>query len=131
MSKPAPRSVTNVKPSIKALKALNLYLEEMRLYREQRNRPNNPLYYVCKLAEEAGEVAEAAVALDGSRRKIKKFKEEGKTPLEAFKEELADILNVAFLAAEQRDINPEDLLLRAAEKMEEKRIGAGGGKSGE
>jgi NTP pyrophosphatase (non-canonical NTP hydrolase) len=102
----------------------------MRLYRENRNRPNNPLYYVCKLAEEVGEVSEAAVALEGSRRKLKKFQAEGRTPLSAFTEELADVINVAMLAAEQRDISPEALLIRAAEKMKEKRIGSGGGTSG-
>lgn len=125
-----PRSVTKVKPSVAAMKALNSYLEEMRLYREQRNRPNNPLYYVCKLAEEVGEVSEAAVALDGSRRKIKKLQAAGRTPLDAFIEELADVVNVAMLAAEQKDVTPEAILEKAAQKMKEKREGSGGGTSG-
>jgi NTP pyrophosphatase (non-canonical NTP hydrolase) len=116
-----PRSVTNVKPSVDALKALTNYLEEMRLYREQRNRPTNRLYYIAKMAEEVREAAEAAVALEGSRRKIAKLKAEGVEPIDRLKEELADVVNTAMLCAEWHGINPEELLARGTEKMAAKR----------
>lgn len=117
-----PRSLTKVKPSIAELSAYTAYLTEMKAYREERNRPNNKLYYICKMAEEVGEASEAAVALDGSRRKIAKLKAQGTTPLGRLREELADVVNTAFLAAEQHGITPEELLRTGADKMSAKRV---------
>jgi NTP pyrophosphatase (non-canonical NTP hydrolase) len=125
-----PRSITKVKPTVDEMKAYVDYLSEMRAYREERNRPNNKLYYVAKLAEEVGEVSEAAVALEGSRRKLAKFKAEGVTPLEKITEELADVINTAFLCAEQHGITPGELLRKGVEKMELKRLKNNGGTSG-
>jgi NTP pyrophosphatase (non-canonical NTP hydrolase) len=116
-----PRTVTKVKPSVDGLTAFIDYLTEMEAYRTERNRPNNKLYYIAKMAEEVGEASEAAVALDGSRRKIAKLKAEGTTPLDRLKEELADVVNTAFLCAEQHGIMPEDLLRKGADKMAAKR----------
>lgn len=125
-----PRTVTKIQPTVDELKAYVDYLTEMQAYRSERNRPANKLYYIVKMAEEVGEAGEAAVALDGSRRKIAKLKAEGVTPLERLKEELADVVNTAFLAAEQHGITPEQLLRQGADKMAAKRNKNNGGTSG-
>lgn len=116
-----PRTITQVKPSVAGLTAFIDYLTEMEAYRSERNRPNNKLYYIAKMAEEVGEASEAAVALEGSRRKIAKLKAEGTTPLDRLREELADVVNTAFLCAEQHGIMPEELLRKGADKMAAKR----------
>jgi NTP pyrophosphatase (non-canonical NTP hydrolase) len=123
-----PRSQTNVRPSVNELAAYAAYLGEIKAYREGRNRPSNKLYYICKMAEEVGEASEAAVALDGSRRKIAKLKAEGTTPLDRLREELADVINTAVLAAEQHGITPEQLLRTGTEKMAKKRNGGTSGR---
>jgi len=121
----APRSVTKVKASVDALKALTDYLEEMRLYRENRNRPNNELHYLCQLTEELGQASEAAVAIGGSTAKLKKFKAEGVNPKERLTDSLAGLINSALLCAEQNGIVPEDILRRGTERMNKKRNGNG------
>ena len=119
----APRSVTKVKPSIDALKALTDYLEEMRLYRENRNRPNNELHYLCQLTEELGQASEAAVAIGGNTAKLKKFKLVGVNPSTRLRESIAGLINSALLCAEQHDIVPEEILREATARLSKKRNG--------
>ena len=100
------------------------YVEELKRYRTNRSRPKNKLYYPTKLAEEAGEVAEVAVALDGSRRKIKKLG--GKALLKTrLADELGDVYNVIMLIAEQHDLNPADVIRSATSKLYKKRNRSG------
>lgn len=97
------------------------YLSELSVYRENRHRPKNNLYYMTKLAEESGELAEAILAYEGSRRKIKKLATQGVTPRERMIEELGDIVNVAFLIAEQFDIPISEVLKVGSEKLSNRR----------
>lgn len=97
------------------------YASELQEYRANRNRPNNKLYYALKLSEEAGEVAEVCLALEGSRRKIAKLG--GKASArEALVEELGDTLNVVMLLAEHHDLNMAEILESGRNKLEVKRI---------
>jgi len=81
---------------------------------------------MVKLSEETGELAEAILAFEGSRRKIKKLAEAGVTPIERIQEELGDIVNVAFLLAEQFDIPLSVLLDTGSQKLKNKRLKIGG-----
>lgn len=110
----------NFKKHINAMTSVVGYVAEFDKYRETRNRPKNKLYYPLKLAEEAGEVAEVAVALEGSRRKIKKLG--GAAALkDSLVSELGDCLNVLMLIAEQRDIEPSQVIKAATLKLYKKR----------
>ena len=121
-------SIKNVafKPNLeeKTKSALHMatYIDELETYRKNRHRPKNPLYYVAKLAEEIGELAEAALADEGSRRKVAKLKAAGVTPRERLVEELGDVINVAFLLAEQYDIPLSTLLDTGSAKLKAKRL---------
>jgi NTP pyrophosphatase (non-canonical NTP hydrolase) len=116
-------SDSNAQETMEAALALAGFCSELQEYRASRNRPNNALYYTAKLAEEAGEVAEAAVAMEGSRRKVKKLKERGETPRQALVNELGDVFNVVFLLAEQKDINVTEIIKAGRRKLYKKRTG--------
>jgi len=98
------------------------YVDELAIYRSNRHRPKNPLYYVAKLSEEAGELAEAALADAGSKRKVDKLKSQGVTPKQRLIEEISDVINVAFLLAEQYDIPLSTILDTGSEKLKQKRL---------
>ncbi len=120
-----PRNVAfqpNLEEKTKTALHMATYIEELDTYRKNRHRPNNNLYYVAKLTEEAGELAEAVLAFEGSRRKIKKLAAEGVTPIERIVEELGDVVNVAFLLAEQFDIPLSVLLDTGSRKLKAKRL---------
>ena len=72
--------VPNLEEKTKTALHMATYIDELELYRKNRHRPKNPLYYITKLAEELGELAESALANEGSRRKINKFNSSGLTP---------------------------------------------------
>lgn len=105
---------------VDAITSIVGYVTELKTYRSERNRPNNKLYYPLKLAEEAGEVAEVAVALEGSRRKLKKLGGRVGARM-ALVEELGDVLNIVFLIAEQQGIEVSDVVSAAENKLRRKR----------
>ena len=110
--------------NINAMTASIGYVQELKKYREKRNRPKNKLYYPLKLSEETGEVAEVAVALEGSKRKIKKL---GGAPLlkTRLADELADVFNLVMLIAEQHNLAPADVIKSATSKLYKKRNRSG------
>ena len=112
----------NLEEKTKTALHMATYIEELAVYRKNRHRPKNNLYYMAKLAEETGELAEAVLAFEGSRRKIKKLAAQGVTPYERIVEELADVVNVAFLYAEQFDIPLSILLDAGSKKLKHKRL---------
>lgn len=112
----------NLEEKMKTALHMATYIDELETYRKNRHRPNNPLYYIAKLAEELGELAEAALADEGSRRKIAKLKAAGVTPRQRLIEELGDVVNVAFLLAEQYDIPLSILLDTGSAKLKQKRL---------
>lgn len=116
----------NLEEKTKTAVHMATYVDELELYRKNRHRPKNNMYYGLKLTEESGELAEAVLAYEGSRRKVKKLKDAGVTPLERIKEELSDVVNVAFLYAEQFDIPLSSLLDAGSAKLKEKRLKVGG-----
>ena len=119
-----PRNVPfqpNLEEKTKTALHMATYVEELALYRANRHRPKNNLYYMAKLNEEAGELAEAVLAYEGSRRKIKKLADAGVTPSERIQEELGDVLNVVFLLAEQFDIPLSELLDTGSQKLKLRR----------
>lgn len=123
-----PRNVPfqpNLEEKSKTAHSMAVYLEELSIYRENRHRPKNNLHYVAKLAEEVGELAEAVIANEGSRRKIKKLALQGSTPRERMVEELGDVVNVAFLLAEQFDIPLSEVLAAGSAKLTSKRVNRG------
>ena len=99
--------------STSLLESVDMIVKEI----NRRPKAENNLYFIAKLQEEAGELAEAALALEGSKRKIKKLWDAGTTPSERFLEELSDVLNVVFLFAHQRNISLDKLFYTASEKM--------------
>lgn len=120
----------NLEEKTKSALHMATYIDELEQYRKNRHRPTNPLYYVTKLAEEVGELAEAALADQGSRRKVAKLKAAGATPRQCLVEELGDVVNVAFLLAEQYDIPLSTLLDTGSEKLKQKRLKIGGRANG-
>ena len=114
--------VPNLEEKTKTALHMATYIDELELYRKNRHRPKNPLYYIAKLTEELGELAESALANEGSRRKINKFKSSGLTPRDKLIEELGDVVNVAFLLAEQYNIPLSVLLDTGSIKLNEKRL---------
>lgn len=129
MQKVKPRNVPftpNLEEKTKTALHMATFVDELENYRKNRHRPNNKLYYMVKLSEETGELAEAILAFEGSRRKIKKLAEAGVTPIERIQEELGDIVNVAFLLAEQFDIPLSVLLDTGSQKLKNKRLKIGG-----
>jgi len=81
-----------------------------------------------KLAEEAGEVAEAVIAFAGaSKNKIRKLLRKGQTPRDAVKEELGDVivvcLNIATLCNIEHDDLFESAAIKAKRRTEEIRQG--------
>ena len=123
--KPQLRNVAfqpNLEEKCKTATHMATYIDELETYRKNRHRPKNNMYYGLKLTEECGELAEAVLAFEGSSRKIKKLKAQGVTPLERIKEELADVVNVAFLYAEQFDIPLSELLDNGSKKLRMKRL---------
>ena len=123
-----PRNVPfqpNLEEKTKTAHFMAAYIEELSVYRENRHRPKNNLYYVAKLAEETGELAEAIIANEGSRRKIKKLAAEGATPRQRMLEELGDVVNVAFLLAEQFDLPLSEVLQAGSTKLTNKRLNRG------
>jgi NTP pyrophosphatase (non-canonical NTP hydrolase) len=116
----------NLEEKTKTALHMATFVDELELYRKNRHRPKNNMYYGLKLTEECGELAEAVLAFEGSRRKIKKLAEQGVTPQERIFEELADIVNVAFLYAEQFDIPLSELLDQGSKKLREKRLNIAG-----
>ena len=120
-----PRNVPfhpNLEEKTKTALHMATYIEELDTYRKNRHRPKNNLYYAVKLGEESGELAEAVLAFEGSRRKVNKLADAGVTPLERIKEELGDIVNVAFLLAEQFDIPLSVVLDTGSKKLKAKRL---------
>jgi len=120
-----PRNVPfapNLEEKTKTALHMATYIEELDTYRKNRHRPKNNLYYIAKLSEETGELAEAVLAYEGSRRKIKKLAAQGHTPIDRIKEELGDVVNVAFLLAEQFDIPLSVLLDTGSQKLKAKRL---------
>lgn len=105
---------------VNAMTAVVGYVAELDKYRGNRNRPNNKLYYPLKLAEECGEVAEVAVALEGSRRKLKKLGGVNAAKL-SLEEELGDVFNLVFLIAEQHSLDPNQVIKAATRKLYAKR----------
>ena len=123
--KPQPRNVSfqpNLEEKCKTATHMASYIDELETYRKNRHRPKNNMYYGLKLTEECGELAEAVLAYEGSARKIKKLRAEGVTPLERITEELADVVNVAFLYAEQFDIPLSVILDNGITKLRNKRL---------
>ena len=114
--------VPNLEEKTKTALHMATYIDELELYTKNRNRPKNPLYYITKLTEELGELAESALANEGSRRKVSKFKNIGLTPRDKLIEELGDVVNVAFLLAEQYNIPLSVLLDTGSIKLKEKRL---------
>lgn len=112
----------NLEEKTKTALHMASYIDELEVYRKNRYRPKNPLYYVAKLSEEVGELAEAALADEGSRRKVAKLKAAGVTPRQRLIEELGDVVNVAFLLAEQYDIPLSQLLDTGCAKLKSKRL---------
>lgn len=129
MPKTVPPRNVPFKPNLEELSktahSMADYLTELGTYRENRHRPKNNLYYVAKLAEETGELAEAILASEGSRRKIKKLAKAGATPRQRMVEELGDVVNVAFLLAEQFDIPLSEVLAAGSAKLTAKRVNRG------
>jgi len=124
-TKTKPRNVPfhpNLEEKTKTALHMATYVDELENYRKNRHRPKNNLYYMAKLNEEAGELAEAVLAFEGSRRKIKKLAAQGVTPIERIEEELGDVINVAFLLAEQFDIPLSRLLDTGSQKLRNKRL---------
>lgn len=133
LKKPVIRNVPfvpNLEEKCKTAEHMATYIDELETYRKNRHRPKNNMYYGLKLTEECGELAEAVLAYEGSQRKIKKLRVAGVTPLERIKEELADVVNVAFLYAEQFDIPLSELLDIGSTKLAFKRSKIGGRSSG-
>lgn len=96
------------------------YAAELEQYRANRSRPKNKLYYALKLAEEAGELGEVAIAIDGNRRKIKKLG--GVANLRTvLLEELGDCYNQVMLFAEQNNVSVSQVIDAAARKLHAKR----------
>lgn len=129
MTKAKPRDipfVPNLEEKTKTAVHMATYIDELETYRKNRHRPKNRLYYMAKLNEESGELAEAILAFEGSRRKIKKLAESGVTPIERICEELGDVINVAFLLAEQFDIPLSKLLDTGSQKLKKRRLKIGG-----
>lgn len=125
----SPRNVPfqpNLEEKTKTALHMATYVDELVVYRKNRHRPKNNMYYGLKLAEECGELSEAVLAFEGSRRKILKLRKVGDTPRERIIEELADVVNVAFLYAEQFDIPLSQLLDQGSKKLKEKRLKIGG-----
>jgi NTP pyrophosphatase (non-canonical NTP hydrolase) len=126
--KTQPRNVPfqpNLEENYKTAHFMADYLTELAHYRENRHRPKNNLYYVAKLGEEVGELSEAVLASEGSRRKVKKLAAAGVTPRQRMVEELGDVVNVAFLLAEQFDIPLSEVLQAGSEKLTAKRVNRG------
>jgi len=115
----------NLEEKTKTALHMATYVDELEKYRSNRHRPKNNLYYVAKLGEETGELAEAILAFEGSRRKIKKLAAAGVTPIERIQEELGDVINVAFLLAEQFNIPLSVLLDTGSQKLKNKRLKIG------
>lgn len=123
--KPVVRNVAfqpNLEEKCKTAEHMATYIDELETYRKNRHRPKNNMYYGVKLAEECGELAEAVLAYEGSTRKIKKLKSQGVTPLQRITEELGDVVNVAFLLAEQFDIPLSTILDTGSTKLRNKRL---------
>lgn len=87
-----------------------------------QSMPHNPMYFLAKLAEETGEVAEAVIANLGSVKKQNKIKAKGSTPEEELVLELGDVLNVIFLLGYTFGIKPNRIISAAVHKMRAKRI---------
>lgn len=74
-------------------------------------------YYLIKLMEECGEVAEAYVAHSfGSKKKIKKIAQKGQAPRDALVEEIADVIFVCKLIALNQGISQEEIALSIINK---------------
>jgi len=112
----------NLEEKTKTALHMATYIDELETYRKNRHRPNNKLYYMTKLSEEVGELSEAILAQQGSRRKVKKLRDAGVSPLGRMTEELGDVINVAFLMAEQFDIPLSTLLDTGSKKLRAKRL---------
>ena len=78
---------------------------------------------MTKLAEETGEVAEAMAAFWGSKTKIAKFEQEGKTVNGALKEEIGDCIVVLFNLATACNITHEELFEAMTKKVNERAAG--------
>ena len=129
MAKPKLKNVPfvpNLEEKTKTALHMATYVDELETYRKNRHRPKNTLYYMAKLNEESGELAEAILAFEGSRRKVKKLAEAGDTPIERIRKELGDVVNVTFLLAEQFDIPLSELLDTGSQKLKNKRLKIGG-----
>ena len=83
-------------------------------------QPKSILKCTVKLGEEAGEVAEAVLACQGSSRKARKIAETGQTPLERLEEELSDVIIVALNIAHTKQIDLEHMFEAATKKMRHK-----------
>jgi NTP pyrophosphatase (non-canonical NTP hydrolase) len=85
-------------------------------YNKKWMRSDAP-FYVMKLSEECGEVAEAAIAALGSTSKIDKLNKKGISPGEALEEELGDVLNVIITIGTSFGITPEQIINAAGDKI--------------
>ena len=112
----------NLEEKTKTAQHMATYIDELEVYRKNRHRPKNNMYYGLKMAEECGELSEAILAFEGSSRKLKKLRAQGVTPLERIKEELGDVINVAILLAEQFNIPLSELLDTGSIKLKNRRL---------
>lgn len=96
--------------------------EFMQTYKEYVSvrQPKNVLKCTIKLGEEAGEVAEAVLACQGSDRKQRKILGMGQTPLEHLEEELSDVIIVALNIAYTKNIDLDHMFTSAIIKMRRK-----------
>jgi NTP pyrophosphatase (non-canonical NTP hydrolase) len=76
-------------------------------------------FYIGKLSEEVGEVAEACMAtMYKSATKSEKILRAGQTPKERLTEELGDVCNILLTLAKVNNIEPEEIFEMAAKKVQ-------------
>jgi NTP pyrophosphatase (non-canonical NTP hydrolase) len=108
--------------SVSAPSIFHDYVEELSNYRAERNKPSNCYHYIVKATEELGEVAEALLAVNGQRDKVKKITMAGSTPRGRLLEECGDVINTIMLLCHDNYIDAGMVIGQALYKLNNKRV---------
>lgn len=103
---------------------MDKYATELEIKWKTQDRPSNPLYWLVKLTEEMGELAEVVLAINGDERKALKIEKKGLNVTQALRNELGDCFNVVMLLADYYGIMPEEVVNYATSVMIERRKNA-------
>jgi len=94
------------------------YLDRVDYFNSRWLNPNTT-FYVAKLMEECGEVAEACVAtMYASETKREKILKSGQTPHQRLEEELGDAMNILITLAHVNHLDMNKVLEQATAKID-------------